>query len=167
MSVVSGDFETRLSGGASNAVGNASIGGTKSSELAPTTLNGLFDAVDASEALAGDTEYRCVYVHNANVTDTMTNLVAYISSDTPSADSAIAIGVGAATVNATETAIANESTAPASVTFSAPGDAGSGISLGTIPPGQHRALWIRRTISATAGNTASDPATIGYRCETE
>lgn len=166
MAIITGDFQTRLSGGASNAVGNDSIGGVKSSNAAPTTLNGLFDATNAAEALAGDIEYRCVYVHNANATDLMTDLRAFISSDTPSVSTVIAIGVGAAAINGTETAIANEDTAPAGVTFSAPANADAGIALGNIPAGQHRALWIRRTVSASAPNSANDPFTIGYRCET-
>lgn len=166
MSIISTDFVLRLSGGATNTDAAASIGGAKSSTVASAAVNGLFDAVSAAEAVAGDIEYRCVYLHNANATDTMTALVAYVQSDTSSAQTALAIGVGAAAVNGTESAVANESTAPAGVSFSAPTDAASGIAMGDIPPGQHRALWLRWTVTAGAGATANDAATLGFRCET-
>jgi hypothetical protein len=166
MSIISGGFATRLSGGSGNSSGDASLGGVKSSTAAPTTLNGLFDLTSAAEAVAGDVEYRAIYLHNANATDTMTNAVAYISSNTPLAGSTIDIGVGTAAINGTEQTIADESTAPTGVTFSAPANADSGIALGNIPAGQHIAIWLRRTITAGAGSSPSDAFTIGYRCET-
>jgi hypothetical protein len=166
MPVITGDFATRLSGGAGNAVGNASLGGAKSTTVAPTTLNGLFDITSAAEAVAGDIEYRCIYLHNSNATDNMNNAVVFVQANTPLAGSTIDIGVGTSAINGTEQTIANESTAPTSVTFTAPTTAGAGLALGSIPPGQHRAVWIRRTITAGAGSTNNDTFTLGYQCET-
>lgn len=165
MSIESVDFEIRFSGGASNNSGDASLGGVKSSNEAPETLNALFDAVGAAEALSGDIEYRCVYVHNGNVSDTMTDLRAYIASQTPSVDTALAIGVGTAAINGTEQTVGNESTAPSGVSFSSPATAGTGIALGNLTTGQHKAVWIRRTVDAAAANV-TDSATLGFRCET-
>jgi hypothetical protein len=166
MAIITGDFATRLSGGAGNASGNASLGGAKSSSAAPTTLDGLFDATSAAEALAGDVEYRCVYLHNSNGSSSMINAVVFVSANTPLAGSTIDIGVGTAAINGTEQTIANESTAPTAVSFSAPSTAGTGLALGTIPAGQHIAIWLRRTITAGAGASASDTFTLGYQCET-
>lgn len=166
MSIITGDFVTRLSGGSANASGDASLGGAKSSNTAPTTLNGLFDSVSAAEASAGDIEYRCIYLHNANATDTMTSAVAFVSANTPLAGTTIDIGVGSAAINGTEQTVANETTAPSGVTFSAPTTADTGISLGNIPAGQHKAIWLRRTVTAGSGSSASDTFTLGYRCET-
>lgn len=166
MSIITGDFSTRLSGGAGNASGDASLGGVKSANTAPTSLNGLFDATSAAEAAAGDVEYRCVYLHNANGADAMTNAIVYLSANTPLAGSTIDIGVGAAAINGTEQTIADESTAPAGVSFSAPVTADTGLALGNIPAGQHKAIWLRRTITAGAGPSANDTFTLGYRCET-
>lgn len=166
MSIITADFTTRLSGGAGNASGNAALGGAKSSTAASTTVDQLFDAVSAAEAAAGRVEYRCVYVHNANSTDTMTAAVVYVSANTPLAGTTMDIGVGTSAVNGTEQTIANETTAPTSVTFSAPSTAGTGLALGDIPPGQHRAIWMRRTVTAGSGNSANDTATLGYQCET-
>lgn len=166
MSVITADFVERLSGGASNSDGNAALGGIKSSSAKSSTVDAFFDAVSAAEAAAGREEYRCIYLHNANATDTMTAAVVFVSSNTPLAGTTIDIGVGTSAVNGTEQTIANETTAPGGVTFSAPATADTGLALGNIPPGQHRAIWVRRTVTAGAGASASDGFTLGYRCET-
>lgn len=166
MSIITGDFVVRLSGGGSNAVGNSSLGGVKSSNAASATVDQLFDSVSAAESAAGSVEYRCIYLHNANSTDTMTNAVVFVSSNTPLAGTTIDIGVGTAAVNGTEQTVASETTAPSSVTFSAPTTAGTGLSLGTIPTTQHKAIWIRRTVTAGAGASPSDGFTLGFQCET-
>jgi hypothetical protein len=166
MSIEAIDFQNRLSGGSSNASGDASLGGVKSSELASENLNSLFDAVSAAEALAGLTEYRCLYLHNANATDTMVNAVLFISSNTAAPDTQIAIGVGTSSKNGTEQTVANEATAPSGVSFTEPSTADGGLSLGDLDPGEHRAYWIRRTINANAVSNPNDSATLGFRCET-
>jgi hypothetical protein len=166
MSIITGDFVTRLSGGAANSVGNAALGGAKSSSAMSSTVDQLFDAVSAAEAAAGRVEYRCVYLHNANAVDTMTAAVVYVSANTPLAGTTLDIGVGTSAVNGTEQTIANETTAPTSVTFSAPSTAGTGLALGDIPAGQHRAIWLRRTVTAGSGSSANDTWSLGYQCET-
>lgn len=164
--IITEDFITRLSGGASNAVGNASLGGVKSSEAMSAALNGLFDAVSAAEAVAGRVEYRCVYLHNANATDLMTAAEVWIAENTPLAGTTLAIGVGTAAVNGTEQTVANETTAPSGVTFSEPASSAAALALGNIPAGQHKAIWLRRTVTAGSGSSASDTFQLGYRCET-
>jgi hypothetical protein len=165
MPLITGDFVTRLSGGAANAVGNASLGGAKSSSVMPSAIDQLFDQVSAAEAVAGDVEYRCVYLHNANATSEMLNAVVWISSNSPLAGSTLDIGVGTAAVNGTEQTVANESTAPSGVAFSAPAAQGAGLALGNIPAGQHKAVWMRRTITAGAGATADDPVSLGFAAD--
>lgn len=149
MPIITSEVQHRLSGGAANSSTIASIGGTKSSVAVPS---GLFDQVSGAESAAGDVEYRCFYVHNANATLTLQNAVVWIVTNTTG--NRIAIGVGASALNATETAVANEDTAPAGVTFSQPASKAAGLALGSIPPGQHRAVWVRRTIGS--GTSASD-----------
>jgi hypothetical protein len=166
MSIITADFVTRLSGGAANASGNAALGGAKSANAMSGSIDGLFDFTSGAESAAGDVEYRCVYLHNASVTDTMLGPVVWISANTPLAGSALAIGVGTAAVNGTEQTVANESTAPAGVTFSEPAAAGSGLAMGDLAAGQHKAIWLRRTITAGAGASANDTWSLGYQCET-
>jgi hypothetical protein len=100
-----------------------------------------------------------VYIHN-NYTSEMLNSVVWISANTASATTTLAIGLGTSAVNGTEQTVANESTAPVGVTFSEPASQGAGIALGTIPAGQHRAIWLRRTINAATAAVASDSATL-------
>lgn len=139
------DINIRLSGGASNTVSLASLGGAKSSTAAPANV---FDDVAAGEAASGDVEFRCVYAHNAHPTLTLGSAVAWIFANTPSSSTTIDIGVGTSAVNGTEQTVADEGTAPVGVSFSAAATEGTAVVLGDIPPGQHRAIWLRRTINA-------------------
>lgn len=166
MSIIAGDFTFRLSGGAANSNANAALGGAKSSTAVGSAVDALFDAVSAAEALAGRVEYRCIYLHNANGTDTMTSARVWVDANTPLAGTTLDIGVGTAAVNGTEQTVANETTAPSGVSFSAPGSAGTGLALGNIPAGQHKAVWLRRTVTAGAGASANDSWALGFDCET-
>ena len=166
MSIIAGDFVARLSGGAGNASGNASLGGVKSSTAASSTVDQLFDAVSAAEALAGTVEYRCIYLHNANATDTMTSARVWVSANTPLAGTTLDIGVGTAAVNGTEQTIANESTAPTGVSWSTAANEGAALSIGNIPAGQHKAVWVRRTISAAAAANNLDNVVLRVKGDT-
>lgn len=148
MAIASTDIQYRLSGGAGNASPAASLGGAKSTTAAGTSI---FDDVSSAEAVAGDTEYRCVYVHNAHASLTLVGAVAWVPTNTPSASTTVDVGVGTSAVNGTEQTVADENTAPSSVTFAAAATQGAGIALGDIPAGQSRAVWLRRTITAGAG----------------
>lgn len=165
MPILTTDFSTRLSGGSANAVGNSSLGGVKSSTVAPTAVDTLFDQASSAEALAGDVEYRCIYLHNANATSEMLSALVWISANTPLAGSSLAIGVGTAAVNGAEQTVADESTAPSGVAFSEPASQGVGLALGSIPAGQHKAIWLRRTLTAGAGATANDTWSLGYSAD--
>jgi hypothetical protein len=161
MPIISTEVQYRLSGGASNSVANSSLGGVKSSSAVPAQF---FDDVSGAESAAGDTEYRCFYVHNANASLTLQSPVVWISTNTTG--NRIAIGVGSSAVNGTEQTIANEDTAPTGgVTFSQPSTKGAGLALGDIPAGQHRAVWVRRTIAAATG-AANDAYTIRVEGDT-
>ena len=160
--IASSDIKYRLSGGGSNSDPNASLGGAKSStEVTDNVDNNLFDDVSGAEHTAGDVEYRCIYVHNGHGSLTLLSAVVWIQSDTSGADSDISIGVGSAAVNGSEQSIANESAAPADVSFSdAAVSRATGLALGDIPAGQHKAVWIRRTISAGSTPQAADTCSV-------
>lgn len=157
MPIASTDIVYRLAGGASNALPLASLGSIKSSVAAGSTI---FDGVTGTEAAAGDIEYRCIYVHNAHASLSLDNAVAWLAANTPSTSTDMAIGIGTSALNATEQTVADEQTAPAGVTFSAAASKGAGISLGSIPAGQSRAIWLRRTVSAGAAAVSSDTFTV-------
>lgn len=145
MPIAQTDIKIRLSGGASNAVPAASLGGAKSSVEAAVNI---FDDVSASEAAAGDVELRCVYVQNAHATLTLGGAVLWIPTNTPAASTTCDVGVGTSIVNGTEQLLGDEGAVPAGVVFQAAPTFETAVALGDIPPGQHRAVWIRRTINA-------------------
>jgi hypothetical protein len=138
-----------LSGGASNANVLASIGGAISTVTVPSLL---FSPITAAQFTAGRIMYRCLYVKVDVATDAVKP---WIAAETPSASTTIAIGWGAA-INATQTAIANETTAPAGVSFASPASEGAATSGGNFTAGQFRALWLRFTITAGATPVASE-----------
>lgn len=149
MPIITSEIEFRLSGGASNSDPNASIGGAMSSAVDPGSL---FDTVSGAESAAGDVEYRCIYVTHADPAITWVNTKIWLDAN-PSGQ--IAIGLGATAVGTgTEPAVANESTAPAGVTFSAAASEGAALSIGDIPAGSRKAVWLRRTITAGASAAA-------------
>jgi hypothetical protein len=133
----------KLSGGAANANHAASIGGAISSVAAPASI---FGSLNSASFTGGSTRYRCIYV----LTDqSLDDVKAWISSETPSANTTVALGWGSSAAAGTEPTIANEFTAPAGVTFSAPSSEATAINGGDIDAADWRALWIRYTITAT------------------
>lgn len=147
MPIISAEIQYRLSGGAANTVALASIGGAKSGTSIPAAL---LDDTTGAESAAGDIEYRCFYAHNNNGTLSLQNAVTWIQAQTLGAGHAIAIGLGSSALNGIEQTVANEDTAPVGITFSSPTTQATGLALGSIPAGQHRAVWIRRTVTAAS-----------------
>lgn len=162
MPIVASDIKYRLSGGGANADQNASLGGAKSSTEASSAL---FDNVSSGEAAAGDTEYRCFYVHNAHATLSMLAAKIWIQANTPSGDTTMDISAGTSAINGVEQTVANENTAPIGTTFVAAANEGAAVTLGDIPAGEHKAVWIRRTVTAAAA-AAADTATFRVKCDT-
>lgn len=125
-------------------------------------LNNVFDDIAAADSLAGDIEYRWLWMTNAG-SSTLSSIKLFIKTPTGGPD-AIAIGLNPAGVNDVPSTLANENTAPSGVTFSAPTTATAGLSMGTMAAGDDYAFCIRRTI--TAGNEEAETANffvIGYQ----
>lgn len=153
----------RYSGGSANANPDASLGGVKSSVSPATGVdNNLFDDVSGDEHTAGRVEFRGLYVHNSGDVD-LQNAVIWLVTQTNGVDSEVDIAVAAEGVNVTMATIANELAVPATVAFTRPSTKGTGLSVGTIPAGQHRGFWVRRTI--LAGSTPQAADTFSVRVE--
>jgi hypothetical protein len=113
--------------------------------------NNIWDNVSGPESSAGDVEYRCIYVYNNHATLTLQNAKAWLAQLTASGDDEIDIGLGTTAVGTgDEQLVGSEQTAPTGVTFSRPTTSGAGLVIGDIAPGQHKAIWIRRTVNAGA-----------------
>jgi hypothetical protein len=160
LAILESEIQFRLSGGSVGA-GNTdpvnSLGGTETStQIASDTAQNLFDNVTGSESLAGDIEYRCFFVRNTNATLTLENAKIWIAQNTSSGDDTIAIALGNVAVGTSneQTIAAGGKTAPSSPTLSFSTSAtssGTALSIGNIPPGQHKGVWLRRTVNAGAG----------------
>lgn len=168
MAITASDIEYRLSGGAANTSPAAALGGAMSTAgggvITSAALNNLWDDVSGAEAAAGDIEYRCIYVKNAHGSLTWQSVVLWIDSLTSDADTEFDIGLDGAAVGSTASSTSSdENTAPSpAVTFSRPTSKGAGLSIGDIPAGSRKAIWIKRTVTAGAA-AASDTGSI--RCE--
>lgn len=168
MPIVAGDIEFRLSGGAANSDVNASIGGAKSSvAITDASLHNLFDIVSSAEALAGDTEYRCFYVHNAHASLTLQGAKVWVSTDGSGGDTAIAIALAGEGVNGTAETPVDESTPPAGESFTTPTTEGGALTIGDIPFGQHQAIWVRRTVTAAAAAASGLNAVFTVKGDTD
>lgn len=163
MPIVTADLDIRLSGGAGNASPAASLGGAMSSTSAGSNL---FDDVSGSESAAGESEYRGVYIRNGHATLAYLAPRVYISTDTPSADTDADVALAAEAVNVQMATIANEDTAPSSVTFANTAVSyATGLASADIPATQNRGVWIKRNITAGAAAVA-DSFTVTFQGDT-
>lgn len=176
MAITSSDILYKLStksGSAGNSLTStpaASLGKyISTTQITAASLNNLFDDITGDENAASESEYRCFFVHNNHASLTWQNVVVWLSSEVSGgASAAIAIddiaasAIGSSSAQADE--IANEDTAPGAGvgSFSSPTSKGTGLSLGNIPAGSCRAVWVRRT---TANNAAVDSDGATIRCE--
>lgn len=161
MAIVAGDILIKLSvktGSAGNTTAGTPAGSLgkyiSTTEVSGTALNNLFDDITGQENFDSDVEYRCVFVHNNHGSLTLQNAVVYLSAQVSggavgaiAVDSTAASAVGSASAQALE--VADENTAPAAISFSAPTTRATGLSLGNIPAGSVKAFWIRRTAANT------------------
>jgi len=168
-------FKYSVSAAAGNTTASAastSLGDQISTTAwAGSVANDLFDDISGAENAASTVDYRCIFVHNSNASNTLENAVVYISAETAGGASiAIAVdGTAASAIGSGSTqaaTVASETTAPTGTGgFSSPTTLGTGLALGNIPAGQCKAFWIRRTAANTAA-LSSDGVTIAVGGDT-
>jgi hypothetical protein len=173
MAIVAGDILYKFSvktGSAGNSTAGTAAGSLgkyiSTTQLTDNVLNNLFDDVTGDENAASDVEYRCFFVHNSHATLSWQSVVVWLSAEVSGGasiqiaiDDTAASAIGSASAQADE--IANEDTAPGAGvgSFSGPTTKGTGLSLGTIPAGQCRAVWVKRSAANTAAKD-SDGVTL-------
>lgn len=132
--------------------------------------NDVFPDITGAQNAASQVDYAGFAILNNNASNSAQNSVGYLSSEVAGGAS-ISIGpdTTAASAKGSATAqlltIANSTTAPAGVTFSAPTTAGAGIVLGTIPVANVKGEWVRRTAANTAALTG-DGVTLAVQVDT-
>ena len=130
-----------LSGGANNTTPSASLGGPRSTSSVPRRL---FSPVSEDQFNTGVVLYRCVYV----ATDHTCGLIPWISVETPSAETTVALGWGTSPLGP-EQAILTGTDAPVGVSFISPYTPAEGVNGGSLSPGEYRPLWLRYTVTHT------------------
>jgi len=157
MSVGSSDIKFYLNP-LSNTDPLLSLGGVGIGNEVSAAIDGIFQDVSPAEAAAGKVSYRSISIKNVNVTDTLYAAVVWISTETSSASTTIALAYDS---TGTQT-IATELLAPSgpALSFSTPTTQATGIALGDIAPGVTKRIWLRRTVSSGASMTASDAGSL-------
>jgi hypothetical protein len=164
---------TTATGPGNSAAGtpNGSLGGFASTTQIPNnTLHNLFDQITGDENAASTVDYRCEVVHNNHASLTWQGPKVWISAEVAGGASA-AIGVDPTAASAVGSSsaqtvtIANETTAPTGVSFSAPTTKASGLNLGDLAAGQVKGVWWRRT-AANSGALNNDGATVSIEGDT-
>src|SRR5687768_7841075 len=156
------EYKSTFSAGGIDSLGGA----ITATEITDNTTHNIWDLVSSAESSTGDTEYRCIYVKNTHGSLTLQSAKVWIQTQTPSSDTSIEIGLGSSAVNGTEQSVANENTAPTSVTFSTAAGEGNALSIGNIPNGQHKAIWIKRIVGTNATAANDDSYVISYAGDT-
>lgn len=130
---------------AGNASQNVTIG---------QNMNLLFDDVSKAEALAGRTEYRCIYVKNTSGSDALSTVKLWVESE-PSGPDTIEIGLDPGGKNSTPSTITNDTTAPANVSFYPALGEANALSIGTLNTSDYYPVWIKRIVAATTDTVAA------------
>lgn len=162
---------TVVTGSAGAAVANTTVGtflGNKvtSNNWAGGGTNDLFADLTGAQNAASQVDYAGIALHNSNTANAAQNSVVYLASEVAGGASA-AVGVDTTAASAVGSAsaqlvtIASPTTAPAGVTFSSPTTAATGVALGSVPVGNVRGVWVRRTAANTAPLSA-DGVTLGF-----
>lgn len=178
MAIVASDIKFKLSvttGSAGNTTAQGSVDASlgkyiSTTQITDNTLNNLFSDLTGAQNAASQVDYRCIFVHNSHATLTYLGAVIWISNQVSGgADIAIGLDTTGATALGSSSAqavtIANTTTAPAGVTFSAAASQGAGLSIGDLAAGQVYAIWVRRTASNTSA-VNSDGGTLSITGDT-
>lgn len=165
-----------VTGAAGNSVAGTAAGSLgkyiSTTAWAGGSANDLFDDVSGAENAASTVDYRCVFIYNSNAANALQNGVYYISAETAGGAS-IAIATDniapSALANASAQAaqIASETTAPTGVSaFSSPTTIATGLAFGaSIPVGNVKGLWVRRT-AANSAALSTDGVTLAVTGDT-
>lgn len=130
---------------------NASLGKyISTTQWTGGSLNDLFSDITGDENANLQVDYRAIFVHNNHASLTLLSPVIWIPSQVAGGanvaigvDTTAASAIGASSAQALQ--IANATTSPAGVSFSAPSSFATGLPMGDIPAGQCKAFWFQRT----------------------
>lgn len=165
MPILTTDLLVKLSvtsGSAGNSLAQANVNNSlglyiSTTQVTTAVLNNLFSDVTGTANAASAVDYRCIFIHNANASISLTSAGVYISSQVAggtnlaiATDNIAASPIGSSSAQAFQAANANTSPGGSASAFSAPTSQGTALSLGTIPAGYCKAIWVQRTATNSA-----------------
>ena len=166
--------KTGTAGNQTTSTANGSLGTYISTSTFAGALNDVFDDVSGAEnALNGILDYRCIFIHNNNPNNDLQNAVVWFQDVAGGANIAIAVDTTAATIitsTPVQALTATTETAPGAGVIGLPYSTAAitqplGLSLGTIPKGFCRAVWLRRTTTNSSA-LSNDGVTISVAGDT-
>lgn len=137
----------------------ASYGGSSTTTQIGTTKNALWDDVSGSEAQAGDTEFRKIFIGlgSGAGSDILSNPVVWIITTTPAGDEMEML----LTTAAGDSVNVQSNISGTGVTdWGTPVVKSDGISLANISSSQAIAIWQRRNVPASTPAWADDLGTL-------
>lgn len=163
-----------LIGNGSYTIGNETVGilvvtvvyanlpGTNQSDTLTITTNSavMFDNISQTEALNGDTSYRCYFIKNSHATDSAYDVRIWINSQPSSGLDALSICLDSNAINTNAHTIITELD-PTSVlsgfSFVAPSSLATALVIGDLTAGSYKSFWIRRFVATnTVGQNFND-----------
>ena len=118
--------------------------------ISATEVSGsnVFGTFSGAETAAGRTEFACLYVRNTSG-QTAFGVKVWINAETVHGSVNAQIALGNAAINASETATANETTAPApALTFTEAANEAAALNIGDLAANAFKAVWIRLAVPA-------------------
>jgi len=126
-------------------------------EITTATDKNIFDDTTDAERVAGNVEYRKIFIRNENA-DTWESVLAWIEAQTPATNSVVAINCNNATADDVQLA------AKAYNYFEPNSKIHADVqTIGNLVQDASHAIWIRRTITAAGDGYTDD--TFEVKCE--
>lgn len=178
MAISASDIKFKLSiksGSAGNTLPqtdpNSSLGKyISTTEITDATLNNLFDDITGDRNASSAVDYRCFFVHNAHATLAWLDVYVWISAEAVGGadceiglDTTMGSPIGSAAIQALE--VADSSTPPTGVVFSAPTSKATGLPIGNLVAGYCKAVWVKRSAKNTPAKD-NDSVTISFGGDT-
>ena len=124
----------------------------------------LFGIFNGDETRDGHTEYACVYAKN-NSNQTAFNMRLFVENETPHQGANYSIALGTAVIDATEPATANDTTAPANVSFVEADLIGNALEIGDLEAGEFKSIWVRLAVEADTSAKDTLALSLNLRCD--
>lgn len=145
-----------------------SLGGAKSAvQISDGFLHALFDIVPQEQADTGRTEFRIVFITNANVDEDMLNPRVVVIQDSTSPNTTYGAGWMPSDINSPTQTLASETTSPAGVVWCRSARLQDAAILGANIPrnGGYAALALERRVLPGAQTFKEDTAKIIVSCD--